>query len=166
MNYLFFTNKLKKLLVVISQSNPFELNITKIATNIEVSRNTIYAYLQHLDKGALLNIVPSAKKGINKLSKPEKLYLNNTNMFYSLGDDAKIGTIRETFLVSQLNHHHIVEVSNDGDFLINNKYTFEVGGKNISFKQIKDINNSYLVIDTDNTQNITKIPLFLFGFLY
>jgi predicted AAA+ superfamily ATPase len=161
-----FTNKLKKLLVVISQSNPFELNITKIATNIEVSRNTIYAYLQHLDKGALLNIVPSAKKGISKLSKPEKLYLNNTNMFYSLGDDAKIGTIRETFFVSQLNYNHIIEVSNDGDFLINNKYTFEVGGKDKSFKQIKDINNSYLVIDTDNTQNTTKIPLFLFGFLY
>jgi hypothetical protein len=87
-------------------------------------------------------------------------------MFYCLGDDAKIGTIRETFFVSQLNYNHIVEVSNDGDFLINNKYTFEVGGKNKSFKQIKDINNSYLVIDTDNTQNTTKIPLFLFGFLY
>ncbi len=161
-----FTNKLKKLLVVISQSNPFELNITKIATNIEVSRNTIYAYLQHLDKGALLNIVPSAKKGISKLSKPEKLYLNNTNMFYSLGDDAKIGTIRETFFVSQLKYNHIIEVSNEGDFLINSKYTFEIGGKNKSFKQIKDIKDSYLVIDTDITQNPTKIPLFLFGFLY
>jgi len=161
-----FTNKLKKLLIVISQSNPFELNITKVASNIEVSRNTIYAYLQHLDKGGLLNIVASAKKGISKLSKPEKLYLNNTNMFYSLADDSKLGTIRETFFVSQLKQNHTIEISNQGDFLIDNKYTFEVGGENKTFKQIKDISNSYLVIDTNNTQNKKKIPLWLFGFLY
>jgi len=161
-----FTNKLKKLLVVISQSNPFELNITKIASNIEVSRNTIYTYLQHLDKSALLNIVPSAKKGITKLSKPEKLYLNNTNMFYCLSDDAKVGTIRETFFVSQLKQDHKVEVSNDGDFIVDGKFIFEVGGDSKTFKQIKDVSNSYLVIDTDNTQNLKKIPLWLFGFLY
>jgi predicted AAA+ superfamily ATPase len=161
-----FTNKLKKLLIVISQSNPFELNITKIASNIEVSRNTIYAYLHHLDRGGLLHIIPSAKKGISKLSKPEKLYLNNTNMFYSLIDDSKIGTIRETFFVSQLKQNHKVEISHQGDFLIDSKYTFELGGENKTFKQIQDIKNSYLVIDTDSTQNNHKVPLYLFGFLY
>ena len=161
-----FTNKLKKLLIVISQSNPFELNITKLATNIEVSRNTIYAYLQHLDKGGLLHIVPSSKKGITKLSKPEKLYLNNTNMFYCFGEDAKIGTIRETFFVSQLKEQFNVEVSSQGDFVVNNKYTFEVGGEGKSFHQIKDLEQSYLVIDTDSTENSKKIPLWLFGFLY
>lgn len=161
-----FTNKLKKLLVVISQSNPFELNITKIAANIEVSRNTIYAYLQHLDKGGLLNIVGSSKKGISKLSKPEKLYLNNTNIFYCFAQDSKIGTIRETFFVSQLNQNHNIEVSTQGDFIVDDKFIFEVGGENKSFKQIKDIYNSYLVIDTDSTQNTNKVPLWLFGFLY
>jgi predicted AAA+ superfamily ATPase len=161
-----FTNKLKKLLIVISQSNPFELNITKIATNVEVSRNTIYAYLNHLDKGGLLHIVPSHKKGISKLSKPEKLYLNNTNMFYCFGDDAKIGTTRETFFVSQLKQNHTVEVSSKGDFMIDNRFIFEVGGENKSFNQIKNIENSYLVIDTDSTENEKKLPLWLFGFLY
>jgi len=161
-----FTNKLKKLLIVISQSQPFELNITKIAAKIEVSRNTIYAYLNHLDRGELLNIVPSHKKGISKLSKPEKLYLNNTNMFYSFGSDAKVGTIRETFFVSQLNESHNVEVASSGDFIIDNKYIFEVGGESKSFNQIKDMKDSYLVIDTDSTENSHKIPLWLFGFLY
>jgi len=161
-----FTNKLKKLLVVIAGSNPFELNITKIAANIEVSRNTIYAYLQHLDKADLLNIVYNAKKGISKLSKPEKLYLNNSNIFYTLSSEAKIGTIRETFFVSQVKLEHTIETSDNGDFMVDNKYIFEVGGKNKSFKQIKDLDNSYLVIDTDNTQNTHKIPLWLFGFLY
>jgi len=161
-----FTNKLKKLLLIISESNPFELNITKVSANIEVSRNTLYAYLQHLDQGGLLNIIGSSKKGLTKLSKPEKLYLNNTNIFYIFGSDSKIGTIRETFFVSQLKHLHNIEISDKGDFFIDYKYTFEVGGKNKSFKQIKDIENSYLVIDTDSTENKTKIPLWLFGFLY
>jgi predicted AAA+ superfamily ATPase len=161
-----FTNKLNRLLVIIAQSNPFELNITKLAANIEVSRNTIYTYLQHLQNGGLLHIVVSAKKGISKLSKPEKLYLNNTNMFYALANDSKIGTIRETFFVSQLKQSYNIEVSSSGDFLVDAKYTFEVGGEGKSFKQIKDIDNSYLVIDTDDTQNPNKIPLWLFGFLY
>jgi predicted AAA+ superfamily ATPase len=161
-----FTNKLKKLLIIIAQSNPFELNITKLASNIEVSRNTIYAYLQHLQNGGLLHIVMSAKKGISKLSKPEKLYLNNTNMFYALANDSKIGTIRETFFVSQLKESYNIEVSNSGDFLVDSQYTFEVGGESKGFRQIKDIDNSYLVIDTDDTQNPNKLPLWLFGFLY
>lgn len=161
-----FANKLTKLLTVIAQSNPFELNITKLASNIEVSRNTIYAYLRHLQNGGLLHIIPSAKKGISKLSKPEKLYLNNTNMFYALTGENKKGTIRETFFVTQLRESHTVEVSREGDFLVDGIYTFEVGGESKSFKQIKDMDRSYLVIDTDDTQNPHKIPLWLFGFLY
>lgn len=161
-----YTNKLKKLLLVISESNPFELNITKVATNIEVSRNTLYAYLNHLDRGGLLNIIGSSKKGLTKLSKPEKLYLNNTNIFYTFATESKIGTIRETFFVSQLKHLHEIQISDQGDFLVDNKYTFEVGGQSKSFKQIKDIENSYLVVDTDSTENSSKIPLWLFGFLY
>ena len=161
-----FTDKLKKLLIVISESNPFELNITKIATNIEVSRNTLYSYLTNLDRGGLLNIVASSKKGISKLSKPEKLYLNNTNIFYIFASESKIGTIRETFFVSQVKHQHQLEVPAKGDFLVDGKYTFEVGGESKGFKQIKDVDNGYLVIDTDSTENPNKIPLWLFGFLY
>ncbi len=161
-----FTNKLKKFLLIISSSNPYELNVTKVAGNVEVSRNTLYAYLQNLDKGGLLNIIGSTKKGISKLSKPEKLYLNNTNIFYTFGTEAKVGTIRETFFVSQLKHLYNVEVSDKGDFVVDKKYTFEVGGNSKKFKQIKDVDNSYLIIDTDSTENSHKIPLWLFGFLY
>ncbi len=161
-----FTDKLKKLLMVISESNPFELNITKIASNIEVSRNTLYSYLTNLDRGGLLNIVASSKKGISKLSKPEKLYLNNTNIFYTFVGESKVGTIRETFFVSQVKHLHKLEVPAKGDFLVDGKYTFEVGGESKGFKQIKDVENGYLVIDTDSTENPHKIPLWLFGFLY
>ena len=161
-----FANKLKKLLNIICYSKPFELNITKVSANIEVSRNTLYAYLEHLTKGDLLTVVADNKKGLTALSKPEKLYLNNTNLSYALCDEPEIGTIREGFFANQLNESHTITTSKQGDFIVNGKYTFEVGGENKGFKQIKDIENSFTVQDTDSTENQHKIPLWLFGFLY
>ena len=161
-----FTHKLKKLLNILCYSKPFELNVTKVAANIEVSRNTLYAYLQHLDRGALLNVVYDNKKGISSLSKPEKFYLNNTNLFYTLCINPEIGTLRETFFTNQVKVKHTLTTTSQGDFIVDDKLRFEIGGKSKSFKQIKDMPNSYIVIDTDVTQNTYKIPLWLFGFLY
>ncbi len=161
-----FANKLKKLLNIICYSKPFELNITKVSANIEVSRNTLYAYLAYLEKGDLLTVVVDNKKGVSALSKPEKLYLNNTNLFYALCDEPEIGTIRESFFANQLKESYEVTSSKKGDFIVNGKYTFEVGGKNKGFKQIKDMENSFIVQDIDSTEDNNKIPLWLFGFLY
>ncbi len=161
-----FANKLKKLLNIICYSKPFELNITKVSSNIEVSRNTLYAYLGHLEKGGLLSVVADNKKGLTSLSKPEKLYLNNTNLFYALCENPEIGTIRESFFANQLQESHSLTTSKSGDFIVNDKRTFEIGGKNKGFKQIKDIKDSFVVQDIDSTEDNRKIPLWLFGFLY
>ena len=161
-----FANKLKKLLNVICYSKPFELNITKVSANIEVSRNTLYAYLEHLTKGDLLTVVADNKKGLTALSKPEKLYLNNTNLSYALCEEPEIGTIREGFFSNQLQESHKITTSKHGDFIVDGKYVFEIGGENKGFKQIKDLDNSYVVQDTDSTEDSRKIPLWLFGFLY
>ena len=159
-------DKLKKLLTIICQSEPFSINITKIASLSELSRNSIYSYLTHLHRGELLNIIQNSKKGLAKLAKPDKVYLNNTNQLFAMCSEHKIGTIRETFFSNQVGNMHSITSSDKGDFIVDEKYTFEVGGKNKSFKQIKDIENSYLVIDDDITMNEKKIPLWLFGFLY
>ncbi len=161
-----FANKLKKLLNVICYSKPFELNITKVSANIEVSRNTLYAYLEHLTKGDLLTVVADNKKGLTALSKPEKLYLNNTNLSYALCEEPEIGTIREGFFANQLKESHKITTSKHGDFIVDSKYVFEIGGENKGFKQIRDLDNSYIVQDTDSTEDSRKIPLWLFGFLY
>jgi len=100
------------------------------------------------------------------LSKPEKLYLNNTNLNYALCDAPEIGTIREGFFVNQLQESHQITTCKNGDFIVNGKYTFEIGGKNKGFKQIKDIENAFVVQDIDTTEDNRKIPLWLFGFLY
>jgi len=161
-----FANKLKKLLNVICYSKPFELNVTKVAANIEVSRNTIYAYLEHLTKGDLLTVVADNKKGLTALSKPEKLYLNNTNLSYALCDDPEIGTIRECFFANQLQEQHALTTTKKGDFIVDDKLIFEIGGEGKGFKHIKDMKDAFIVQDTDATENPHKIPLWLFGFLY
>ncbi len=159
-------DKLKKIITIICQSDPFTLNITKVAALCELSRNSVYNYLTHLHKGELLTIVHNSKKGLAKLAKPDKVYLNNTNQLYAMCSEHKIGTIRETFFANQVGNIYALNSSDRGDFIVDSEYTFEVGGKNKSFKQIKDMENSFVVIDDDISINEKKIPLWLFGFLY
>lgn len=122
--------------------------------------------MEHLTKGDLLTVVADKKKGLTALSKPEKLYLNNTNLSYALCDEPELVTIREGFFANQLKESHNLTTSNQGDFIVDGKYIFEIGGENKGFKQIKDLDNSFVVQDTDSTEDNHKIPLWLFGFLY
>jgi predicted AAA+ superfamily ATPase len=161
-----YTYKLKKLLEIVCLSEPFEVNFTKIASLAEISRVKLYDYLQYLNDAELLLLIQDNAKGLKKLSKPSKIYLNNTNLLYAYCDNSKKGTIRETFFANQLSLGNKVSYASRGDFLVDEKYIFEIGGKNKSFKQIKDIPNSFIVADDIEIGFGNKIPLWLFGFLY
>ncbi len=158
--------KLKKLLSLLCQSKPYELNISKLSTKIEINRNTLYHYLYYLEAGSLIKMIKQISKGDGILTKPEKLYLNNTNLSYSYCENSDIGTKREQFFANQLDSKHTINYSKVGDFLIDNKYIFEIGGKDKGYKQIKDLDNSYIVADDIEIGYGNKIPLWLFGFLY
>ena len=158
--------KLKKLLSLLCQSKPYELNISKLSTKIEINRNTLYSYLHYLEAGSLTTMVKQLSKGDGILTKPEKLYLNNTNLNFSYCAEHDVGTLREQFFVNQLHLHYTVHYSKIGDFLIDGQYIVEIGGKNKGFKQIKDIENSFVVADNIEIGSGSKIPLWLFGFLY
>ena len=161
-----YTYKLKKLLEVVCQSNPFEINLSHIAAQAEISRVKLYDYLNYLDKGEMICLVEQNVKGLKKISKPAKLFLNNSNLLYAFCDDFKVGTLRETFFVNQLRQSHNVKAAKTGDFVIDGKFTIEVGGKNKGFKQIVGIENAYLAIDSMTTNHNKKIPLWEFGLLY
>jgi len=49
---------------------------------------------------------------------------------------------------------------------VDEKYLFEIGGRNKSSKQIKNIAEAYLVLDDIENGVFNQIPLWLFGFLY
>lgn len=158
--------KMKRLLMILSQMVPFTPNMTKIAESIEATRQSVIRMFQVLERAALLIMLYSGKNNMQQLAKPEKVYLDNTNLMYALSSSADIGNIRETFFANQLKQNHQIAFSGQGDFRINDVYTFEVGGKNKTFEQIKDVPNSYLAIDGMEYGTGNRIPLWLFGFLY
>ena len=157
---------LKKLAKYICESKPFKLNIKELSGKIGVDRDTLYQYMEYLNRGKIFNILRSKTKGDNIFLKPDKIYLNNTNLNYSYCNNQNIGMIRETFFANQLNTMYKILVPNKGDFLIDEKYTFEIGGKNKGFEQIKDIPDSFVVADDIEIGFGNKLPLWLFGFLY
>ena len=159
-------NKLKKLLAMLCQSKPYELNISKLSTKIGLNRATLYTYLSYLEAGRLTKTIRQHSKGDKIFTKPEKLYLNNTNLSNAYCQNQDKGTNREIFFANQISQEHTINYSKIGDFLVDDTYIFETGGKNKSFGQIKDMNDSFIVADNIEIGFNNKIPLWLFGFLY
>lgn len=157
---------LRKLLTSICVSNPLELSVETLAQKVGTSKVTLYKYIELLHKAELLRHVVFEGKRFKSLQKPDKLYLANTTLFSSLCMEPKIGTIRESFFASQVSVKSSLYYVDRGDFLVDEKYTVEIGGKNKSFEQIKDIENSFIAADEIEMGFKNKIPLWLFGFLY
>jgi len=158
---------IKKILTLLCSSVPYKPNITTLAASVEVDPKTLYVYLDALQKGRIIRMVSATSRGESIIKKPEKIYLDNPNMFKVLCQTPDVGTLRESFLSGTVcNAEHSITASKKGDFIVDEKYTIEVGGKSKSFKQIKDMDNSYVVADDIEVGSGNKIPLYLFGFLY
>jgi len=128
---------------------------------------TLLKYLDLLEKAEVINTLSQNAKDSIIMQKPDKIYLGNTNYFFGLNlSGEEPGTIRKTFFESQLNVGYQLKLPVKGDFMVNNKYTFEIGGKNKSNHQIKDLNNAWFVLDDIENGIFKRIPLWLFGFLY
>lgn len=158
-------DKLKKIIYMLCSSKPYELNISKLASATELSWATIQKYLAQMDAGSLVRIVRGGS-GMRAVNKPDKLLLDNPNLFAVLCANADKGAIRESFFASQLGSNHQVHYHNQGDFLIDDRLVFEVGGKGKSFDQIRGVTNSFLAVDDIEIGADNRIPLWLFGFLY
>ncbi|MGC9385962.1 MAG: ATP-binding protein [Hydrogenovibrio sp.] len=157
---------LKKLLVVICRSQPLELSIEKITTSVELSKPTLYKFLNYLERGELVRQVPHELKKYKTIRKADTLYLYHPNLFSALCLAPEIGTLREAFFASQLGRNHRVEFCDQGDFLIDETFVFEIGGRGKDFSQLKNQTRpSYLALDGMEVGSEPKIPLWLFGFL-
>lgn len=161
------SKKILQLLYIISQQVPFSPNLSDLSRKTTIHRNSLNDYLYYLEEARLLHLLQPKNYSVASLQKPEKIYLNNTNLLYALSEEnPNSGTIREVFFYNQLSGLHNIFQSKEADFLVDNKYTFEVGGKNKTTSQIQGVENSWLVKD-DIVQPVGRvIPLWLFGFLY
>lgn len=158
--------KVKKLLMIISEHVPFEPNMSQLwrqlATDNELGLKMLYA----LDKAQVLALLSAKAKSYKSLTKPDKIYLGNPNLMHVLCPSVDKGNERETFFINQLSVNYDVNYPKYGDFLINGKLLFEVGGKKKTFEQIADVPDSYIAADDTEIGYGNRIPLWLFGFLY
>jgi uncharacterized protein len=160
-------SKIKRLLKIIAGAVPFQPNITKLAETLDITRNTLTQYLYYLEQASLVSMLTIHEKSYSQLTKPEKIFLQNTNLAFALDSaSVNIGTLREIFFHNQLSVVGPVNFVARGDFLVNEKYVFEIGGAKKDFSQIADIESSYLALDEIEMGFGRKIPLWLFGFLY
>ena len=158
--------KAKQLLAILSESSPYTLNISALCIALQASRNNVLKLIDLMDKAALVRRLYATDSGFNMLTKPEKILFYNTNLMYCLTPKVESGTMRETYLASQVGVAHKLSMPIQGDLLVDGKWLFEVGGKNKGFSQIKGIENSYVVSDDIDIGHGEKIPLWLFGMLY
>ena len=114
----------------------------------------------------LLALLSAKHKDLKHLNSPDKIYLDNTTLMFAMSTAPDTGTLRETFFYNQLSKDHDVLYPKQGDFLVDSKYLFEVGGKGKSFDQVKDIDNSYLAVADTEVGRKSRIPLWMFGLLY
>ena len=158
--------KCKKLLMIIAENVPLQPNVTRLSTSLGTTRDSLLKLLYNLDKAEILELLTVELKSYKKLVNPEKIYLGNTNLMYALSPKIDVGTLRETFFIDQLSALGTVQMPLKGDFLVNGKYLFEVGGESKEFNQISGIPDSYLAIDGIETGYSARIPLWMFGLLY
>ena len=159
--------KIYQLLYILATNTPFKPNVTKLSEKIGISRATLVQYLHFLEKTRLINSLVSVGKSISTLQKPDKIYLNNTNLAHALApEQIDVGSQRETFFLGQIKVNHPVSLPAHGDFYVDDQFTFEVGGKGKNRRQIAEVADSYVVADDLEVGYQNKIPLWLFGFLY
>ena len=158
-------DKLKKIVYMLCVTKPYDLNISKLSGAVGTSWITLAKYLESLDSGSLIHIVRRGK-GMRAVNKPDKLLLDNPNLFTVLCASPEIGSIRESFFVSQVRLNHQVHYHDKGDFIVDDSMVFEVGGASKTDAQLENNSKGYVVADDMEIGYENKIPLWLFGFMY
>ncbi len=160
-----YVPKIKQLLSIIADSVPFVPNVSKLSQKIGINRTTLLTYFHYLHESKLTSSLYQSNEGISLLQKPEKLYLENTNLAFALGRNVDIGNLRETFFLNQVSNKHQVTLPEKGDFLVDLIWNIEVGGAGKDLPK-PGIEKHYVAADGIETGLGPKIPLWLFGFLY
>lgn len=159
-------NKTERMLMILAEHVPQTPNMNELYSLLNTNRNLGIKMLYLLERAALLSLLTSEAKNMRQLAKPDKIFLNNSNLMYALTPHTQVGTIREVFFCNQLAATNEINYPKQGDFLVNHRYLFEVGGRKKSFEQIKDIPDSFLAVDNIETGHANRIPLWMFGLLY
>ncbi|HAC15985.1 MAG TPA: hypothetical protein DCE78_08590 [Bacteroidetes bacterium] len=164
-----YTSKIKQLLLVIAESAPFVPNISKLSERIGINRITLLSYLSYLQEAGIIRNMYKQAKGISRLQKPDKIFLENPNLAFTFNrETANIGTVRETFFANQLSRKHTLTYPETVDFLVDETWFCEIGGrgKSTSTEVPKSGKTVWFALDGIEYGSANRIPLWMFGFLY
>ena len=160
------TQKLKKFMYYIATSVPIKINFSDMARDLELDRDELPGYLEHLEKAELVSVLRMKANGDAILRKMDKLYLQNPNIAYVLsGERPETGSAREAIFFCWTRQKYETLESPISDFEIDGK-TFEVGGRKKGKKQISGAAEGYIVQDDTEYVFDNRVPLWMFGFLY
>lgn len=157
--------KAKRLVSIISASLPYIPNLSTLSGVMGTSRGQLLKLFDLLDRAGVIRQIFTTSGGPKSLAKPQKILLNNSSLMNAL-DQPQKGAMRESTFASLLGVGHKVEFAKDGDFIVDGRYLFEVGGKGKGFAQIRNIPDSFVAADDIEFGFGNKIPLWLFGFIY
>jgi hypothetical protein len=157
---------LKRIFYLVATSQPFIPNISKLSSQLGISKEFIYTYIEELEKANLFTLLYPRTKGLKLVRKPQKIYLENTNLFHLIerekGFGIESGSLRETFFLNQLGKVLKLFYSEEADFLDSKGRKYEIGGRR---KQTFSSDIIY-ALDGLTVGFKNRIPLWLFGFLY
>jgi predicted AAA+ superfamily ATPase len=161
---------LKKLIYLVASSHPFQMNIELLSNDLKISRETLSLFIEYLAKAGIFSLLYAGSSGKKIIRKPQKIYLENPNLIYLIrektGFEYEIGTVREIFFVNQVQYKHRIFGSTRADFIVDERYIFEVGGKSKKPSQVNLAAEEYLVKDGLDIGSHHVIPLWLFGMMY
>jgi len=158
--------KARKMLMILAENPPQTPNFSRLCQELETDYKLGINMLFALERAGLLNLLEASGASLKNLSRPAKIYCENSNLMQALVPQPSIGTIRECFFLNQLRLDHKLVYPAQGDFLVDDTFLYEVGGHKKSFEQIKDMPNSFLAVDNTEIGHGNRIPLWCFGFLY
>lgn len=156
-----YLSKLRKLLHIIAAETPFTPNVSKLASAVQTSRATVMNYLKYLKNAKLIHMLHSNGDD-DQMKKPDKVYLHNTNLLYAIApNNTNNLNLRQTFFYNQVGYKYQLKSSPVADFLVDEKYQFNIGGR-----KLEPESGIYAASDVIEIGEGNKIPLWLFGFLY
>jgi predicted AAA+ superfamily ATPase len=154
--------KIRKLLYLISLSDPESPNISRLSHEIKTSRATVMNYLKYLKDARLVNLLYPVDENFPK--KPERLYFQNPNLMVAIRmNNADEQVLQETFFYNQVHKDYKVNAGiRKTEFLVEGCHYFNIG----EVTNCKCRPDVYYVVDGIEKGEEKKIPLWLFGFLY
>jgi predicted AAA+ superfamily ATPase len=162
-----YLTKLKKLLYIIACNVPFQPNVSKLANDVETSRATIMNYLRYLKNARLIHLLNTSEEEDEKLKKPNKVYLHNTNLLYAISPDSvSENSLRETFFYNQVGVGSVLTSTDRGHFKVDQKFNFEIKGSSVDIEPKFRTEDYFVAADMIERGKGNTIPLWLFGFLY